>query len=77
MPWHWATIQDPTTYSCPVPCALPWYVELALRLKELDVWEEIGSMAEFFVCLDTLTWAVTEVIDEVVPKTRLSPYQKW
>jgi len=48
---------------------------LKMRLSELETQEGIPTEAELFTWVDTLTHAVTETIDGVIPKCRPAPSQ--
>src|SRR5882724_7795315 len=50
--------------------------EMALKLEDLEVDENICTKAEFDTQLNQLMQVITEVIDTKVQKTRPSPYQK-
>ena len=60
--------------------AADWEVvraEMALRLKELEVGSNIHTVDEFNTRLDKLIHAIPEVIDIMVPKSKLVHHQIW
>ena len=50
--------------------------ELAIKLEELDMQEELNTIDEFDQYLEGLMQAILEVIDTRIPKARPSPYKK-
>ena len=49
---------------------------LSEKLENIDTQHEIQNKSEFYSRLNTLTLAITDTIESVVPKLRPSPYTK-
>src|SRR5882672_434169 len=50
--------------------------ELAVRLAMLHLEEHIHSEVGFFSCLNELTCAISDTVDQHIPKTKPAPFQK-
>jgi len=60
-------------------CAADWgefRKELAARLSELEVREELQDAGEFSRRLEELTQVIKDAIEDKIPKTKPSPYMK-